>query len=251
VPTRDGDGYAPEDGDGLVAQIIPLRQRARDPDEQLQPATPAQPHAAIDAAGCEERSVWDQPMTELRRRVDAPGSEPPAASVASRGISIARLPRGLVVVAALLGMTVIALLVSNAIPGHVSGMRQLHASASSTSQARAPFPGGSAALRARHVTRAASSRDQQRPYQPARHLHARRGQAPGVQDGTSDSTVADSGGSAPANSPLGRTETASVGVTSTPAPSESPPAQTQTALQASANTSSTPQQQCVPGELGC
>ena len=65
TPPRDGDG----DGE-MVAQIIPLRRRAgpiapprspdRRPREVLDP--PREPPASA------ERSVWDQPMPELRRR---------------------------------------------------------------------------------------------------------------------------------------------------------------------------------------
>ncbi len=65
TPPRDGDG----DGE-MVAQIIPLRRRAgpiappRSPDHRPREvlAPPREPPAAT------ERSVWDQPTTELRRR---------------------------------------------------------------------------------------------------------------------------------------------------------------------------------------
>ncbi len=68
MPPRDGDGTAGDDE--LVAQIIPLRRRAgpiapaqspdRRPREVLAP--PLDPPAPT------ERSVWGQPMPELRRR---------------------------------------------------------------------------------------------------------------------------------------------------------------------------------------
>ncbi len=83
TPPRDGDG----DGE-MVAQIIPLRRRAgpiappRSPDHRPREvlAPPREPPAAT------ERSVWDQPTTELRRRpipesvwsadAPAPGAHP-------------------------------------------------------------------------------------------------------------------------------------------------------------------------------
>ncbi len=68
MPPRDGDGTTGDEE--LVAQIIPLRRRAgpiaapqsldRRPREVLAP--PRNPPAPT------ERSVWDQPMPELRRR---------------------------------------------------------------------------------------------------------------------------------------------------------------------------------------
>ncbi len=68
MPPRDGDGTTGDEE--LVAQIIPLRRRAgpvaapqgldRRPREVLAP--PQDPPAPA------ERSVWDQPMPELRRR---------------------------------------------------------------------------------------------------------------------------------------------------------------------------------------
>jgi hypothetical protein len=69
VPPRDGDG-PPSDEDGLLAQVIPLRQRERgSAEDRLQgPESLDDGFLPPGEAPVAERSVWDQPTGELRRR---------------------------------------------------------------------------------------------------------------------------------------------------------------------------------------
>jgi hypothetical protein len=66
VPPRDGDGINGGDQE-LVAQIIPLRRTRQHPGSFPRVSEPAD-----EAAPLGERSIWDQPTTELRRP-EAPG----------------------------------------------------------------------------------------------------------------------------------------------------------------------------------
>jgi hypothetical protein len=67
VPPRDGDGTAPGD-DELVAQIIPLRRRESESEDMPAPAL-ADGHAPTNGSlSPAERSVWDPPTADLRRR---------------------------------------------------------------------------------------------------------------------------------------------------------------------------------------
>jgi hypothetical protein len=70
VPTRDGNGL--DSGEELVAQVIPLRRRGEPP--QILADEPRGGFDPLDEPfGQSERSVWEQPTAELRRRAPDPG----------------------------------------------------------------------------------------------------------------------------------------------------------------------------------
>ena len=77
----DGDGGFTDAGDEFVAEIIPLRRRAYERGEPA--ASPDEPEAgqpAPDRPTIAERSVWEQPTVELRRREAHPEPTPHAAA---------------------------------------------------------------------------------------------------------------------------------------------------------------------------
>jgi hypothetical protein len=84
VPPRDGDGISSDTDGELLAQIIPLRRRQSEPGapEILadEPAGALEGPEALPSLSA-ERSVWDQPSVDLRRRAPSggPASGGPAA----------------------------------------------------------------------------------------------------------------------------------------------------------------------------
>lgn len=89
VPPRDSDGISIDTDGELLAQIIPLRRRKSEPcaPEILadEPAGPLDGPDALPSLSV-ERSVWDEPSVELRRR--APNADP----ASGRPAADARLP---------------------------------------------------------------------------------------------------------------------------------------------------------------
>ncbi len=84
MPPSDGEGTPPGTDDELLATVIPLRRREREPvgprilaDEPGNRARPSE-----DPAAPAERSVWDAPAGELRRR------RPPATAGPARGRAV-------------------------------------------------------------------------------------------------------------------------------------------------------------------
>lgn len=242
MPPRDGDRFSSDGEDGLVAQIIPLRHRECDPDEQPSPGTQARdddpPPSLGDVPPQGERSIWDPPTAELRRRRTETGStESFGSRVDGAGRLASRFSWRLLAVAATvaLGAVVFALVVSSAYRGRSgSAMRQTASSAlgaSSTAKGHSATATHSSARRSRQAQTGAGSPRQQQPRTRELHRHHQQSPPPTAQGTASGLAVADS-----AARPATR-------------PSESTPAQAAPAP--SANTPSTSQSQCVPGELGC
>jgi len=266
VPPRDGDRFSSDGEDGLVAQIIPLRHRERDPDEQPSPGAQARdvvaddPPASLgDVPPRGERSIWDPPTAELRRRRTEPGSTRSFGSrVDGAGTLASRFSWRLLAVAATvaLGAVVFALVVSSAYRGQSgSAMRQTASSAlraSSTAKGHSATANHSPARRSRQAQNAAGSPRQQQPRTRELHRHHPQSPPPAAHGTASESAVADSAAGVPTSAIRGPTAASSTGA-SPPAtrPSESASVQAQDAPAPSASTPSTPQGQCVPGELGC
>lgn len=261
VPPRDGDRFSSDGEDGLVAQIIPLRHRERDPDEQPSPGTQARdddpPLSLGDVPPQGERSIWDPPTAELRRRRTETGSTQSLGSRVDGGGTLAsRFSWRLLAVAATVALSavVFALAVSSAYRGQSgSAMRQTASStlrASATAKGRSATANHSPARRSRQAQTAAGSPRQQQPRRRELHRHHPQSPPPAAHGTASESAVADSAAGVPTSAIRGPTAASSTGA-SPPAtrPSESTPAQAAPAP--SASTPSTPQGQCVPGELGC
>jgi hypothetical protein len=243
VPPRDGDRFSSDGEDGLVAQIIPLRQRERDPDEQPSPGTQARDVAADDLPPSlgdmpprGERSVWDQPTAELRRRRTETGSTQSLGSrVDGAGTLALRFSWRLLAVAATvaLGAVVFALVVSSAYRGRSgSAMRQTASSAlraSSTAKGRSATANHSPARRSRQAQTAADNPRQQQPGTRGVHRHHQQSPPLAAHGTASESALADS----------------STGVPVAPRAVESSPPPSQGTDPAPAQT------RCVPGELGC
>ncbi len=77
VPPREGDGISIDTDGELLAQIIPLRRRTSEPYAPAiladEPAGPLEDPEDLPSLPV-ERSVWDQPSVELRRRAPNGGA---------------------------------------------------------------------------------------------------------------------------------------------------------------------------------
>ncbi len=258
VPPRDGDRVSSDGEDGLVAQIIPLRHRERDPDEHQGPRTPASEETLASARELSprgERSIWDPPAAELRRRRTEPGSTQsltaPARGVASLASRLSWRVAAVPAVAAV-GAAVLVLVLVGALRSQSgSAMRQV-ASSTPSANRRSAIANHSRARGSRQAQTAAGSHRQQQLR--TRELHRHHPQSPpAAAHGTaSESAVADSTAGAPASTIHGRMGASST-AKSPPANlhNESALAQAEAAPASSASTPATPQSQCVPGELGC
>ncbi len=251
VLPRDGDELSSDGEDGLIAQVIPLRQRTHEPapygPETLDDQFPPSKDAPLP-----ERSVWEPPTTELRRRHTQPGSPTALASLAhGAGRLASRLSWRFMAIVAVSVAVVVVLTV--ALDGALEGQHQSAARHARSSSPRINATVTSGRRPAKHSTaRAHTTGDQPRGLQAGRHK-----QPPGSvgRVDASETAVANSTAGATAETqPVARTPAAqSLGNE----PSENASAHTQGAPAAQVGTSahvstpSTAQSQCVPGELGC
>ncbi len=101
--SADGEGFSSDPGEELVAKVIPLRRRGESPrvlaDEPRPPS-----NAPEDEPARGERSVWDPPPGELRRRTPRAGGP----SRAGRRVLARRTPGGLLGAGAAAAATIIA-----------------------------------------------------------------------------------------------------------------------------------------------
>jgi hypothetical protein len=236
VPPRDGDDISAGSDDELVAQIIPLRQREQDsvyPPRVLEPVDDPPPLG--------ERSVWDQPTTELRRatrRASVPSSSSRVVGIAAR-ISWRRVVPAVAVV---LGGTLLALALVATLDGG-SG-RAIRPAAPSKAGATT-IAHATGTLTARSPARRASQRrpaisDHEHQLRARERQRAREPQPSDVQSAGSGLAVASSGaGTSASYRPRSAAESSAAEFTPEARDSESghPP--------------STSESQCVPGELGC
>jgi hypothetical protein len=232
VPPRDGDGVSSEDEDGLIAQIIPLRQREHGSREDFQ--FPETLEDSLPPAGDEplsERSVWDQPTAELLRRRTETDSRVPHQA---RTIAF-RFSRRVAAVVALTVSVAVVLVVALAgdlgrhprsAPRHLESSKPKTSSISESSVNRSP---------ARRSTRRHRSR--------GGHGAPRSSSAPTTLRSASKSQVA--------SSITGAQATVVPAVAPEHGSSESAPPQTQSTPAPRVSKPSTPEKPCVPGELGC
>jgi hypothetical protein len=241
VPPRDGDGISSEDEDGLVAQIIPLRQREQGSGEDFQ--VPETLDDSLPPAGDEplsERSVWEQPTAELlRRRTEAASRVPPANQ--ARTIA-SRFSRRVVAVVALavIAAAVLGVALAGNLGGHPrSAPRRLDSSKPKTSS-----------ISKSSVDRSPARRSTYRHRPRAGHEAPRSSSTPITLRSASESQVAGSTTGAPV-----KTSSSPATVVSPVAPehgsSESTPPQTQPTHAPRVSKPSTSEKPCVPGELGC
>jgi hypothetical protein len=164
VPPRDGDGISIDRDGELLAQIIPLRRRTSEPcAAEILADEPADPLDGPDAlpASAVERSVWEQPSGQLRRRA-------PKAGPASRGPAAdTRLPgrRGLAHLLTVAAVGAIAVVVALALGGAAgrSGSRpQKYAASGLTPRV------GAAGLTGRDTSRPRRSAAAHHPTHPRR-----------------------------------------------------------------------------------
>jgi hypothetical protein len=237
VPPRDDDELSSEGEDGLVAQIIPLRQREHEAGE---PSSPA-PETLDDRfpsprdVPLGERSVWDQPTAELRRRgTEADSGTPHTPSTHGASALALRFSRRFLAVAAMatVAATVLALTLGGALQGQPRSAPRHGARRSPQAQSA----GG-------------THRQQPRRQQDGRH---RSSSVHTARHAASESKVASSSAGArieeirrPPPVPM------SAGSSSEIRPQESAPVHAQGTPSPSVSTPSTSQSECVPGELGC
>jgi hypothetical protein len=234
VPQHDGDGGSTDTDEELVAQIIPLRQRERGSAPQTVIERPGpRSGRGEDALPPLERSVWDQPTTELRRRAPAAadsGVPGLAARAWRRG-----LPRPVKFGAAAAGGVVCVVLLMFAV-GALQGP-----SASLPRRARLSAPGAISASNRppagakRASARPGSSSAGRRTYHPKQNARPRR-----------HHRVAPTR-AMPSATPAAALAVADAGAAPQAGDSAAAPSQTPPAYGAPAPT----QNQCVPGELGC
>jgi hypothetical protein len=89
MPPSDGNGVG--SGEELVAQVIPLRRRGEPPAQILTDEPPGWFEPLDELLGPSERSVWEQPTVELRRRTPEP-SEPHNGRLAGVGARVRERP---------------------------------------------------------------------------------------------------------------------------------------------------------------
>ena len=243
MPPLDGDGISTDTDGELLAQVIPLRRRESELDElqgdALEPTLDAFEREG-DPLAATERSVWDQPITELRKR------EAPVTARSSLGSKFGgslgprayrgHLPRwSIVAVPSMIGVAVAALAFGALLQGPSgSGARRVVSSASEAKLARTNSTAEGARRRSSpsHPASAARRVPHKSKIQGAQH-HRGRAAQPARTHTASSSAL-------PSSSAAG----ASATLESAPADSQSSPSPHDTVPSASQN-------QCVPGELGC
>ncbi len=271
VPPRDGDGSVPGGDDELVAQIIPLRRREAEPEDPWVP-TLVDGRAPTDGSPSPaERSVWDPPTAELRRR--KPSRAARQVAVAGAYTDGAHFPQWVVgTAAATVAVIGIAILVfalgilrgqpgvavgqagSSASRAHVTASDDTGAARRSSAQAaRAQHPATTDRRQGRaahhdqrassasvHTRRAASTPNPASSGATTTPVQKPAPAAP-LSTGASQTQVASQeGGASQADSASGE-DRASGGAASSSHGSASP----------HVSTPSTAAGQCVPGELGC
>jgi hypothetical protein len=262
VPPRDGDGFDGEEA--LVAEVIPLRRREREPREQAtqerastdELVTGGASPRSMDVPAPGDRSVWDQPTTDLRRRGLRTGATPPPASRGDAARThVSRLSWGYlaVPVTVVVGAAVLALVLSGALRSTFGSAARLSASstppANSTTRGHAAITKRSPSLGARQPKGAAASRHRQEAH--GRDLdRGHQSSAPGAQSTASNLAVADAAVGAAA-SPGSGSAAASSAAEFTPEARGSEVAAARPTPEPAANMPSTQESQCVPGELGC
>jgi hypothetical protein len=195
VPPRDGDGIS-SDADGeLLAQIIPLRRRQSEPGapEILadEPAGPLEGPEALPSSSV-ERSVWDQPSVDLRRRApNGPASGGPAADTRLLGHrSLARFLTGAAAIAAVGAIAVVVALALGGATGRSGPRPQKYAASRLTPRVGLVGFTGRASS---HSRRSAAAHHQTHPRRAAALNVA--AQSTGVKSAAPPSTL---GSSAPA-----------------------------------------------------
>jgi len=170
VPPRDGDGISIDTDGELLAQIIPLRRRKSEPcaPEILadEPADPLDGPEALPSSSV-ERSVWDQPSVELRRRAPnaGPASGGPAADARLLGHRrLAHLLTGAAAVAAVGAIAVVVALALGGAAGRSGSRPQKYAASHLTPRVGTAGLTGRAASRPR---RSAAAHHQTQPRRAA------------------------------------------------------------------------------------
>jgi cytoskeletal protein RodZ len=246
VPPRDGNGSSTGAEDELVAKIIPLRRRGSDAHEPRSYEPERESEGLVDSPEepplLAERSVWEQPTVELRRR----GT--PDTDSASRRRS---MPRWLVTVPVvaigLIGMAVVLVIALSTARNQAQSRRRTGAPVSSGLAAR------SAATTA--VNKRASSLSHRVSAEATRNRQSRGSSSLDGQRVTRSSipsTTGDAGVIAHTTAPSQPAASSSPASGSVAqSVSESAPARPQSSPASRAGAPSTSQSQCVPGELGC
>jgi hypothetical protein len=236
VRPGDDDGTPTEADDELVAQIIPLRRRDQASGTQTLPDKQSGRFPRTDdPLPPAERSVWDQPTTELRRRTpartrpDAPEHRNRAwTSERPRSLKVAATVFASVLCVGLLTLT-LATLKGRSAPAPARAQGSARGAIAASNQAGAASrrssrsPVSSSRGRARHETR--------RNARPRAHQWTGATKRAASTTPTVEPTIADAGAAT-------RSGNNTAPPTESPPPSQAtdpPPAQTR----------------CVPGELGC
>lgn len=229
MPPRDGDGIFTEGEDELVAQIIPLRRQGLEPDERHSGPDELYSQAREPEPQVAERSVWDEPATELRRR------EPPATRRRRRAAAAATVAVICVLVLALALGIFQGRSGSGARPAGSSASRARLAAKSNNATVRRQAGAGSSAVSG--ATRPSSSPQRSSASHGVLHRHQPRGS--GQQRRQTVQSAAAVTPTAPALVPA----ESSMGT----------PAQQRAVYGAPAASqgSSASHSECVPGELGC
>jgi hypothetical protein len=245
VPPRDGNGGSTGSEDELVAKIIPLRRRGPEAHEPRscvpERGSEGRVESREDPSPLAERSVWEQPTVELRRR-GTQDTDP-----ASRRRS---MPRGLVAVPVvaigLVGMAVVLVIALSTARNQAQPRRRTGAPSSG-------LAARSAATTA--VNKRASSLSHRVSAEATRNRQSRGSSLSDRQRVTRSSipsTTGDVGVIAHTTAPSQLAASPSpAGGSVAQSVSESAPARPQSSPASQAGAPSTSQSQCVPGELGC
>ena len=263
MPPRDGDGIFGDNDGELLAQVIPLRRREAEPDEWV-PSQPFDPEptdtfgaapeldAAHSLSSPVERSVWDQPITELRRREEHSPARSSLASTLAARVSEDHPPRWSIAAAlAIIGLAIVALALGalhrqSGLPtqGAASSSAKLASTSSTAGETqRGSFSSQPSSVHHQQKARGREHRSQAsrttRQRQPGTHAtYTAREYVPAGSG--ADTSIQDSSTATPVTS----VPVAQHAIEGAPASSRSPsPSQPPATAPA--------QSSCVPGELGC
>jgi hypothetical protein len=269
VPPRDGDRSSTDTDGELLARVIPLRRRESEPDEPLQ-SQPFEPElvdtfdVAPEPSSPLERSVWDQPITELRRRET---QSPARASLVSRLATRARPrvygahpPRWSIAAAVgIIGLAIVALALG-ALHGQPGASARGAVSATVSATADAKLAGTSSTAGETQRGSSSSQPSSAHHRQKARGRAHRSEVSGGTRQRQPDTHATHTArGYVPAGSGADTSATVQDGSTATPVRSvpvaehavESAPASSRSPSPSHASARSPLQSSCVPGELGC